>query len=173
MSINAKRIKFGFNKQKATEAILFFANKDKAISKMRLLKFVFFADLYHLKKYGRPILGDRYVAMQKGPVLSKLYDMIRLSSRDFQINHNAIIPLREADLTELSQSDIEAFSYAYNQYSQYSTNNLRDLTHEEGCWQKARNREPESNNPDIFWEEMIDNEEVLDNLREYSRFMLF
>ena len=80
-----KKIEFRFNKDKANAVILYLAQKDYGISKMRLLKYVFFADLYHINKYGRPILGDKYVAMDNGPVLSKLYDMLKTSSQDYHI----------------------------------------------------------------------------------------
>ena len=164
-------IKFNFNKLKANETILYLSNKDKAISKMRLLKFLFFADLYHLKKYGRPIVGDNYVAMVKGPVLSKVYDMIKHSSKDYTVEDKTIIPKREANLYEFSKSDIEALDYAYNQYSQYTTEKLSDLTHEEKCWIEAIKREPGSKNAKILWEDMIDDPELLEDLREYSGIM--
>ena len=42
-----------------------------------LFKVLWFADLKHMKKYGRTITGDRYIAMNKGPVPSALYDIIK------------------------------------------------------------------------------------------------
>ena len=115
-------IEFGFNKEKANEVILYLSYRDEWMSKMRLLKFVFFADLYHINHYGRPILGDKYVAMKNGPVLSKLYDMLKQSTDDYEvINRKLIRPHRDANLDYLSKSDIEALNYALNQYSQYET----------------------------------------------------
>ncbi len=37
-------------------------------SKLILLKFIFLADRYHLRKFGRTITGDSYRAMTYGPV---------------------------------------------------------------------------------------------------------
>ena len=75
-------IEFNFNVDKAYEVILYLSSLDEGISKMRLLKYLFFADVYHINKYGRPILGDKYVAMVKGPVLSKLYNLIKHSNKN-------------------------------------------------------------------------------------------
>ena len=42
----------------------------KSVDKLELLKLVYMADRYHLRKYGRLISGDTYYAMQLGPVPS-------------------------------------------------------------------------------------------------------
>lgn len=169
-----KKIEFRFNKDKANAVILYLAQKDYGISKMRLLKYVFFADLYHINKYGRPILGDKYVAMDKGPVLSKLYDMLKTSSQDYHIEKNMIIvPNAEPDLDYLSKSDIEALDYALERYSQYETLEMSDLTHEYNSWKTARNNSPKSKAPLMNWEDMITNPKVLEDLQEYSRAISF
>ncbi len=167
-------IEFGFNKEKANEVILYLSYRDEWMSKMRLLKFVFFADLYHINHYGRPILGDKYVAMKNGPVLSKLYDMLKQSTDDYEvINRKLIRPHRDANLDYLSKSDIEALNYALNQYSQYETLKLSDLSHEYQAWQIARNSEPNSNNPDMLWENMIEDREIIEELEENSNAIVF
>jgi len=44
---------------------------------MRLLKLLYIADRVSLKETGRPVVGDRVVAMKHGPVLSRVYDCIK------------------------------------------------------------------------------------------------
>lgn len=169
-----KIIEFQFNKEKANTVILYLANKDYGISKMRLLKYVFFADLYHINKYGRPILGDRYVAMDNGPVLSKLYNMLKTSTKDYHIEKKyIIIPDNEPDLDNLSKSDIEALDYVLEQYSQYDTFEMSDLTHEYNSWKIARKKSPNEKAPSMCWEDMISNKEVLADLQVYSRAIVF
>lgn len=169
-----EKIEFNFNKQKANAVILYLANKYNDISKMRLLKYVFFADLYHINKYGRPILGDRYVAMDNGPVLSKLYDMLKMPSKDFHIEKKMlVIPDKQPDLDYLSKSDIEALDYVLNQYSQYDTLEMSDLTHEYLSWQIAREKFPKSKAPTMCWEDMITDKDTLKNLQEYSKAIVF
>ena len=43
---------------------------------MRLLKLLYFADRKSLEETGRPITGDRFVAMPHGPTLSGLLDLV-------------------------------------------------------------------------------------------------
>jgi len=53
-----------FAHRKATQALNVLArNSGGTISKLKALKLVFFADRYHLRKYGRAIINDRYFAM--------------------------------------------------------------------------------------------------------------
>ena len=42
----------------------------KSVDKLELLKLVYMADRFHLRRYGRLISGDNYYAMQLGPVPS-------------------------------------------------------------------------------------------------------
>ncbi len=160
---------FGFNYEKANEVILYLSNRDEGMSKMRLLKFVFFADLYHINNYGRPILGDKYVAMDNGPVLSKLYDMLKQSTDDYKIIDNKLIePNRDANTDYLSKSDIEALDYTINQYSQYETFKLSALSHEYQAWKLAREQEPTSKNPDMLWENIVEGKKRREDLAENS-----
>ena len=58
--------------KKATQALNFFAlKKDGKINKMKAIKLIYLADRLHLRKYGRPIVGDIYWAMKLGPVGSR------------------------------------------------------------------------------------------------------
>ena len=51
-----------FDYKKAVQAINFFARKNGGkITKLEVLKLIFFADRYHLRKYGRPITNDQYL----------------------------------------------------------------------------------------------------------------
>ncbi len=68
--------------KKATQALNFFAvKKDGRINKMKAIKLIFLADKLHLRKYGRPIVGDSYLAMKFGPVGSQTKNVAELSDR--------------------------------------------------------------------------------------------
>jgi hypothetical protein len=69
-------IRFDFNPEKALEALIFVANERPNISFYYIVKILYYADKDHLNRYGRPILGDRYIAMEHGPVPSVVYDML-------------------------------------------------------------------------------------------------
>ena len=171
---NRDMIKFNFNKEKAREAVLYLANKKPNIDKLQLLKFLFYADKYHLNRYDRPILGGHYTAMPRGPVLSELYDEIKENCSDYILQGYKIKPLREANLIYFSKSDIEALDYALCQYSQYTGTQLSNLTHNDKAWINARERAPKSKNATIPYEDFFDeiDEERLEFLREYAPLMV-
>lgn len=69
-------IHFNFDFKKATQALNYLAKKFGGnINKMQAIKLIYFADRYHLRKYGRPVTNDEFVAMGYGPVGSKTKDI--------------------------------------------------------------------------------------------------
>ena len=70
---------FRFNIQKTIQAIaaLLHFHESREMSYLRMLKLLYLADRESLKETGRPITGDRVVAMEHGPVLSSVYDLIK------------------------------------------------------------------------------------------------
>ena len=60
------------------QALFYLAAKlGKSVSKIQLLKLMYFSDKLHLIRYGRTITGDRFVAMPLGPLGSATYDVIK------------------------------------------------------------------------------------------------
>lgn len=74
---------FKFNQQKAMQALAYLL-KQKQITKtdnyMRALKLLYIADRESLKETGESITSDRFVAMERGPTLSNLYDLVKQRS---------------------------------------------------------------------------------------------
>ncbi len=71
---------FKFNYKKTIQAIatlLHQAGPSRADNYMRLIKLLYIADRESLKETGRPITGDRIVAMEQGPVLSRVLNLIK------------------------------------------------------------------------------------------------
>ena len=64
-----------FNPEKSLQAVLYVANRLERKDFHKIFKVLYFADREHLTKYGRPITGDTYVAMEYGPVPSMIYDI--------------------------------------------------------------------------------------------------
>jgi hypothetical protein len=66
--------------KKATQAVNYFAQRSGGIiNKMKAIKLIYFADRYHLRKYGRPITNDEYLAMDYGLVSSGVKDIAEMS----------------------------------------------------------------------------------------------
>ena len=67
-----------FNEAKATQAAArLLTLRGGTMSYVKLIKLLYLADRDALIRWGRPITADRYVSMDNGPVLSRIYDLIR------------------------------------------------------------------------------------------------
>jgi uncharacterized phage-associated protein len=54
----------------------------RCMNYMRLLKLLYIADRESLPRTGRPIVGGPVIAMERGPVLEEVFDLIRGTSPD-------------------------------------------------------------------------------------------
>jgi uncharacterized phage-associated protein len=139
---------FNFDHEKATQILNFFASKAGGkINKMKALKLIFLADRYHLRKYGRLVSDDCYVAMKYGPVPSTIMDIAEADEyldntiRDYVISNIRasddglrIESLKPADTGYFSASDIEAFIFAWDNFGQLDQWGLSDFTHNYPEW---------------------------------------
>lgn len=147
-----QKITFDFDHRKATQALNYFAAKaGGGINKMKALKLVYFADKYHLRKYGRLVTNDTYFAMGYGPVPSGVKDLAEGS--DFlgngekeyaskylnrQMDSRDLCSARPVDEEALSESDVEALAFAWDKFGHLDQFQLAELTHEYPEWSKHR-----------------------------------
>ncbi|MDD4874478.1 MAG: Panacea domain-containing protein [Dehalococcoidales bacterium] len=148
-----EKLKFKVNYEKCTQTLNFFANKAGGrINKMKALKLVFFADRYHIRKFGRLLTNDNYVAMEHGPVPSKtkdiaesndyLDDIIKKYSQGFvdSANNRALCSKNEVDESVFSESDLEALNFAWDTFGNFDQFELRDITHNYPEWYKFKDK---------------------------------
>src|SRR2546430_14116429 len=82
--------------RKSTQALNYFAHKAasgapiRRLNKMKALKLLFFADRYHLRKYGRPVSDCAYFAMKHGPVASEAKRVAEDSARLDVLSRNYV-----------------------------------------------------------------------------------
>lgn len=123
----------------------------------KLCKILFFADQMHLRKYGRSITGDTYIAMHNGPVPSCVYDIFKAvrgdsyftASEDAQRlkmlmrfdNKYDITGKTTADMDELSGSDIECLDTSIAKCKNLSFAALTELSHGLAWSNTQRDRE--------------------------------
>ena len=139
---------FSFSHRKATQALNFLARQaGGSIHKLKALKLVYFADRYHLRRDGRPVIGDEYLAMEYGPVPSNTKDIAEISDflgeekRDRRMfirpnEHHSYSSEREVEEKVFSQSDREALAWAWQKFGRVSRFNLAELTHEYPEWKR-------------------------------------
>lgn len=129
-----------FKKHKAVTLLLYLAHKGGGkLNKMKALKLVWLADRYHLRKYGRTITGDKYVAMEYGTVPSSVKDIIE-GKRGLKTDGIALVGRLEyqatayPDLDNLSDSDQEAMDLVIEKYFKQDQFDLSQLSHEFPEW---------------------------------------
>lgn len=139
----------GFNHRKATQALNYLAEKSGGkVNRMKALKLIYFADRYHLRKYGRLITNDTYFAMDNGPVASGVKDIVEESdhvgreAQNYASNYIAASSLydfmskKPTEELEFSDSDIEALNYAWDKFGDLDEWGIVDLTHKYPDWYK-------------------------------------
>ncbi len=140
--------------RKSTQALNYFAHKASSgapirkLNKMKALKLLFFADRYHLRKYGRPVSNCAYFAMNHGPVASEAKRIAEESTHlDSRSRSYARRYLRRNDLYHfstiadvddavLSKTDREALDFAWQTFGHYTEFRLRDITHHYPEWKR-------------------------------------
>ncbi len=168
-----------FDREKTRNALLYVANRVQRKDFHKIFKIIYFADRKHLADWGCPITGDTYIAMEAGPVPSRLYDMLKIVRGDsyiadteglgkfFQIeNWMYVRPLQDADLNKLSANEQEALSYAIQKYAPLSYDEIKEKSHDV-AWRSTA-RDFSISWDDIAREAGLDGEE-LECINEFSR----
>ncbi|KRT17821.1 hypothetical protein ASU31_00550 [Pedobacter ginsenosidimutans] len=129
---------FKIDKSKAINSILYILNvlKGQGIPSdlHKVMKLLYFSDREHLVTYGFPITGDTYLKQQFGPVPSFSNYVVKGEEPDFKgiVSKDGIILStdQQADLDDLSQSEVECLDHAIKKYSQYSFEDLTEISHD-------------------------------------------
>lgn len=167
-----------FDKTKALNALLYVANRVQRKDFHKIFKVIYFADRQHLADWGRPITGDTYIAMEAGPVPSRLYDILKIVRGDsympdteglgryFQVeNWMYMHPLVDADLNKLSVNEQKALSDAIEKYAGLSYDEIKEKSHDVAWRSTARDFSISWDN--IAREAGLDEEDVA-CLQDYS-----
>jgi uncharacterized phage-associated protein len=145
---------FKFDRDKALATILYISKRlidrsgRRAAGFHKVFKILYFADQKHLSKYGRPIVGDYYIAMEHGPVPSKIYDMIKIVRGDsfiedtmnldifFDVSEHFIFPKQNPAMDELSESELDCIKDSLTENQELSFSELKRKSHDR-AYQKA------------------------------------
>jgi uncharacterized phage-associated protein len=134
---------FVFSPIKTAQAAAFLLKQEEAhrMGRLRLLKLLYMADRERIKLCGRPITGDRVVAMDHGPVLSRTYDLIKGSDFDaslwerFFTNSGRDVVLKEDPGNgELSRRELEVLGSIASRFSSVDDYGVAVVSHEFEEW---------------------------------------
>lgn len=160
--------------EKLVAAMLYIASRVGDRTKWRIGKLIFLGDFAHLGRYGRPIVGGRYCAMPAGPVPSEALGLMNgILNHDieyvfwgtgvessFEIREDGIypefVPKIEPNLESLSDSDVEMLDKVIAEYGTWSFTRLSKFVHNLPAYVKATERQPDSKNPPMDYEEFFE-----------------
>lgn len=139
--------------KKALETIVYLSQSDNR--NYWILKAIYVADKEHLRRYGRQIFSDTYIAMKHGPVPSLAYDIVKsvrgdgcLSVNDIALNEAIAVPdsytiepLRKANIGVFSESEIECMNYALEVVLPMSFEELKKYSHDNAFLASLQNDE--------------------------------
>jgi uncharacterized phage-associated protein len=130
-----------FDARKAAQIAAYFARAQGGrINVLKLVKLIYLADREFAVRYGEPMLDDRWVSMDHGPVNSGTYDMVNGVSGP-NADWDAFIgprqgvdvpvarPLSDNDLDDISDTERGVLSEMWDRFGHMSQYQVRDYTH--------------------------------------------
>lgn len=128
---------------------------------LRLLKLLYIANRESIRRFGRPVVPDRYVAMEHGPVLSRVYDLIKGESpigkeqwdRHFRRVGYELELLDRPGIGQLARADIEILHDVLHRYSDIDDWDIVNETHEFEEWKR---NDPGKSSRDIPLEQIFE-----------------
>jgi uncharacterized phage-associated protein len=157
-------VEFQFDFEKAKAVLLYLASKDvPALDKYKICKLFFLSDKHHLVKYGRPITGDKYCALQYGPIPSATLNIIdgviagqlldpyvasvaEAVELDRQFENPRFKAIAAYDASKLSQSDLMAIDHVIADFGRMGFAELKAITHAMIAYKRAWSEKPEGRN---------------------------
>lgn len=135
---------FGTRKIAEAAATLLRLEPNERMGRLRLLKLLYIADRDALSETGRPIIGTRPVAMDKGPVHSEVLDLINgehsddaewaeFISRD---GRHEVKLIKNPGVSSLSRYEIDKLNKVSQEYWDTEDWKLVEITHGFPEWQR-------------------------------------
>lgn len=132
-----------FDREKALNSVLYVTNRLERRDFHKIFKILYFADRHHIAEWGTPITGDTYIAMDAGPVPSRIYDMFKIVRGDSYIRDTEnlascftiegwmyVAPKQMPDLSKLSSSDLESLDWALDVYGNMTYDEIKEKSHD-------------------------------------------
>jgi Protein of unknown function (DUF4065) len=111
-----------FDVKKAIGATAYLIEREGGTAGMFvLLKSLYYADRSALINWGKPITGDSFASLDKGPIVAGIYDLLKGKGSEKELaewndvitrDENSISTRKRADTTVLSEREIEILEHA-------------------------------------------------------------
>ena len=139
-----------YDEDKFRELLLYVAARmqdDPSFGATKLNKVLFYADFYHYAEYGQPITGAVYQKLAHGPAPKRLLPVQRELVADESaavqrlrvgnFTQKRLVPLRDADLTGFSGTEIAMVEWVIEKLQHHSAITVSGASHRMLGWQIA------------------------------------
>lgn len=174
------RLNFPLKRDKVLECILYLTGQGLDLTSYRVVKLLYLADREHLRRFGRPISFDRYVAMENGPVASHALDIMTRNPScgvDFERLPFTILtrgkyqyaesPNRAVNRKLFSKSDFIILDETCQKYGNWNFGQLYDETHRHEAYNRIWENRKTMADPmmfEDFFEGMENQEDIIKQL---------
>lgn len=107
-------------------------NLGDPMTNLRLQKLLYFAQGWHLSRYGRPLFEEELLKWPYGPVVKSVYQKYSSFKKE------GISTEESLDADAFTQDEYSLLLDVVREYDQFATSRLVDMTHEGGTpWDRA------------------------------------
>jgi len=153
-------MEFQFDPTRTTQAAAVLLDLNNGcMTRMRLLKFLYIADRELLAETGRTLTGDRAVAMNFGPVLSRTYNLMKRPGDDpegwgraIKSHHRELVLKERPGRGRLTKREVDKLQELVERFRGVSTCGLSAYSH--GFPEYIRHFVPDTSRP-IPWEDVL------------------
>jgi uncharacterized phage-associated protein len=133
-------MKLAFDIQKAIAAAGYLCQKNGgSLDMLKLIKMLYIADRKALVRWHRPITGDDFYSLDHGPIVSRIYDLIKSQAGGddaeawgavFNPRQNNTVSLKaEPDFDSLSKREVEVLDEAFAEFIGLSAGEIIETLH--------------------------------------------
>jgi uncharacterized phage-associated protein len=139
-------IPFHVEKVVQAAAVLLKCEESRRMGRLRLLKLLYIADRERMTECCRPITGDKFVAMDHGPVLSQTYNLIKgtdILSPEWDkyirtIGHRDVILEQDPGIGKLTRKEIAKLQEVSRRFEDEDDYQIAEHTHGFPEWIKNK-----------------------------------
>ncbi len=177
------KITFKTNVKKAAEVLLWICDRNGgSICDYNLYAVSYFAEIEHINKHGRPIIGDTYRVYEDYIHADALYDLtwsdklvhnVQKKTDDYpnpRDQSGILICVLGSGTRLLSKSDLVCLHWAFEKCGQLRQYLLSNLIHRDTAWKETATGNP--CHTVIPWELLIKDEALKEDLSENSNEMV-
>lgn len=103
------------------------------VTNLKLQKLLYFAQVYYLVKFDKPVFREEIQAWELGPVIPEVYQACKKSGEGKMI--------KEKDNADIKEEDKEILRKVWNKFGIYTASKLVDIIHSHKPWKRADKNE--------------------------------